>query len=155
MLPPDPETWAASLFSPFYMVSEAAITSGNFCVFCFFSAFLSCHQPANTLYWDICLLPWCFAYSADMIPDVYSWLPSWPLQCIIVMFGLFWQLPICSPWERSCSSCFVSYLWTQHIVGLSLSSKIMKSLCHIPRFSYNLDTKWILFNIYPRTNQVT
>lgn len=98
-------------------------------------------------------LPWCFASLADTIQGVFSRSLNWPLQCTSATFGLFWQLPICSLGKRSCSTYFVSYLCAQHILGLSLLCKIMKSLCPIARFSYNLGTKCILINIFPRTNQ--
>lgn len=95
-------------------------------------------------------LPWGFASLADTI---FSWASNWLRQSTSAIFGPSSQLPVCSPWKRSSNTYFISYHCTQNILGLSLLSKIMKSLCHIPRFSYNLGTKCILINIHPRTNQ--
>lgn len=96
-------------------------------------------------------LPWCFASPADKI---FSWSSNWLRQSTSATVGLSWQLPVCRPWKRSSSTYFMSYHCTQHILGLSVSSIYSnKSLCHVPRFSYNLGTKCILINIHPRTNQ--
>lgn len=118
------------------------------------STFLLSHQPANTSHWGICLyldalLLW---QTRSKVSSPGHWIDLFNVQVPHLVFS---DNFLSAVWERGpvAPTLYLIFVPSTSWDFLSLLCKIMKSLCPIARFSYNLGTKCILINIFPRTNQ--
>lgn len=150
MLFPEPETWAAALFSPFVHGIQGSkqlkkfLCGADLCLLLFyFSSFLSPASQHFTL--EHLPFPWCFVYQADMIQDVFS---TWLLQCEAVTIQSSLTTSCSRPWRRSRSTYFVSYHSLCRPIGLSVSPKIMKPQMAMPHPKVFLESTILVQNKY-------